>query len=151
EEQRVGIEHQLAADAPDIRFLMVQDESWITTVRRYTLRFHRDDREKARLLIDKALTALDPSKPVGRVGRTEARLAATVRQYVRAKDAEDRVASQEAGSDLCRSLQWMVEVLIHYARLNQAVDLWLDGIGGTLTTIEARYRVAMLGHIWSGR
>ena len=92
EEELVVVERLLATDAPDIRFVRVQDENWIPSVRRYTIKVHREDRERFSVLVFAMLGVLTPMLFQPRVVAEELEVAAQVRHYVRAIEADDSTA-----------------------------------------------------------
>lgn len=147
----VSLVNRLEADDPSIRFTLVRDEHWMPTVRRFTLCIHRDDRERAGPIL-RAVGEVSSSPPAGSWRlRTDPRLAACVRQYVRAHDANDALAVQVAEYDLILNLGWLVENLFAEEPLRDSSDLWLDGIIERSITIRPPFGVTILGEVYCGR
>jgi hypothetical protein len=151
EEELALVESRLKTEAPDVRFLHVPDESWIPWVRRFTLRVHRDDRQRASPVIDAVLRVLDPLSFRPRVLRWESALAAHLRQYVRAREAGDPVATTVARKDLFADLEWLLESLLGEEPLSRSLDIWLDGISAEWVTMTPPFGLSILGQVTCGR
>src|SRR5579884_1908389 len=93
EEQLAVVERNLKAAVPDVRFIRVQDGTWIPALRRFTIKVHREDRERASPVISATTRALSPMLLRRRAIREERDVAALVRQYVRATGDGDPVAA----------------------------------------------------------
>jgi hypothetical protein len=133
---------------PSVRLLREQDEVSHPAVVRFTLKIHREDRERALGVVHDVLERICPSRP--RLTRDDRDIAALVRQFARAVQASDRIAAQLMEAFLCRDIQYLLERLLVRAKIDWAVKLWFDGLHGQDVKLVGPFEVEILGYIWIG-
>lgn len=139
----------LAAVVPAVRYLKELDEGGHPAGPCFTLKLHREDRERALPAIHEAVDRLRPQLP--QIGRDDRELAALVRQAARAWNSDDQIAFQLMISYLCRTLQYLLERLLLRAMVEWAVDLWLDGISAQDVRLISTSELVIRGYIYAGK
>jgi hypothetical protein len=80
----------------------------------------------------------------------DSEIAALVRQFTRAWRADDRIATKLMERYLCREIQFFLERLLRRAKIEWAVDLWLDGITTQNVDVVCPFELEIVGYIWIG-
>jgi hypothetical protein len=80
-------------------------------------------------------------------GPPEYDLAALVRQYVRAANADDQVAAGQMFYLLARDVEGLFVTLLAPAQAAGSVHVWFDGIGGQQVTVIPPFGLEILGSI----
>ena len=142
------LESYVVAVVPAVRYLKELDERIHPAVQRFTLKLHRDDRERARPAIHEAWNRI---RPLPRITAADHELAALLRQLARAREADDLIAAKVMERHLVRSIESLLERLLHQAKVEGVVNLWLDGISAQEVQFAAPYGLGMRGYIYVGR
>lgn len=143
------LESRLKEEIPPLRFLKEPEEGVFPTIPLYTLRIHRDDRDRSHSAIQEVLQRLWPQ---GFGIRSDDReLAARVRQYVRALEAGDRVAVKLMKRDLTFALESHLNRLLYKSKLGQSVSVWMDGIVAQQVHVVAPLGLLIQGYVYAGR
>jgi hypothetical protein len=144
-----ALEADLAAVVPPVRYRKELDEGTHPAVQLFTLRVHRHDRERALPAIQEAMSRIAPQLPW--VARQDRELAALLRQLARARGADDHIAAELMKGYLVRDIQYLMERLLCRAKVEWAVDIWLDGIAAQEVQFVPPCELALRGYIYAGR
>ena len=141
-------ERRLRLAVPMVRYTKEQDEGTHPAVQRFTLKIHCEDRERALGIVHEVLEGISPRRP--RLEREDREIAALVRQYSRALQADDRIAAELMETYLCQSIQHLLGLLLVRAKIEWAVELWFDGLHAQDMKLVGPFELEILGYIWIG-
>jgi hypothetical protein len=147
-------EQRLLHDMPDVRYQKHPDQEFFAQVQRFTLVIHRDDRNRAISSIYETIESLRLRPGINRrIVAREQEIAALVRQYVRAKEANDAAAIDVMASRLSFSLALFLDTILHFAesfqdrRLREELHLSHQRVNIRDITTTAHFALVIVGVI----
>lgn len=138
-------EHSLRRIVPAIRYSKARDQRGHPAVPRFTLSLHQDDRERAIALVHETMDRISPYLPG--VRRFDSEIAATVRQVMRARQADDRIASELMERYLGESIQCLLAWLFRRAKMEWSVELTLDGLAAEDVELVQPFELRIQGTV----
>ena len=145
EEEKGLFESRLRALVPALRFLTEADEDGHPAIRRFLLKLHREDRVRATAAVHEVMERIRP--PLSRIEAPDQDIAALVRQFARAHEADDRPAARLMRGYPCREIEYLLTRLLERAKVAWAVDLWLDGVSAQECTFVPPLGLDVRGHV----
>lgn len=139
------LESRLRLLTPAIRYLKELDEGVCPAAPQYTLKLHREDRGRAIPIVHEVMDCIRP-----RLVSEDCDIAALVRQFTRAWQADDRSATELMQTYLCQEIQSFLGQLLRRAKIEWAVDVWLDGITAQDVNMVCPFELEIRGYIWIG-
>lgn len=92
---------------------------------------------------------MSPRDVETRAPESEVKLAAHIRQLMRAYNAGDQVAVREEKIAICSMLAWLLTECLERESSWDAVEQWIDGLTGARFTVEPPDRIAVEGQmVW---
>jgi hypothetical protein len=86
----------------------------------------------------------------GRITQLEAKVAAYVRQFLRAHEAKEAAACREAAPSICSALSWLLGARLELAPTWNSGERWIDCLIGARFEVEPPDRLNVRGHMVRG-
>lgn len=142
------LENRLRSLKPAIRYQKELEQGIHPAAPQFTLKLHREDRDRAIAIVHEIMESI--RSQLSRREAEDLEIAALVRQFTRAWHADDRIAADLMQCYLCREIQYFLERLLLRAKIEWAVNLWLDGISFQEVKVVREFELEVLGYVYIG-